>query len=82
MKARTLRLTQRLRPLFKAAAIVAIILTLGNALQATFDNEDKAMQNGMANDINNIREGASMAQGDTIIIDTLKHIQPTVQLIK
>ncbi|MBO6296763.1 MAG: pyruvate ferredoxin oxidoreductase [Prevotella sp.] len=82
VKARTLRLTQRLRPLFKAAAIVAIILTLGNALQATFDNEDKAMQNGMANDINNIKEGASMAQGDTIIIDTLKHIQPTVQLIK
>jgi len=36
----------------------------------------------MANDINNIKEGASMAQGDTIIIDTLKHIQPTVQLIK
>ena len=31
-------LTKRLLPLFKAAAVVAIILTLGGALQAPFDN--------------------------------------------
>lgn len=37
VKARTITLTQRLMPLFKAAAIVAIILTLGNAAQAPWD---------------------------------------------
>ena len=31
-------LTQRLMPLFKAAAVVAIILTLGNAAQAPWDS--------------------------------------------
>lgn len=37
VKARTVSLTQRMMPLFKAAAIVAIILTLGNAAQAPWD---------------------------------------------
>ena len=37
VKARTISLTQRLMPLFKAAAVVAIILTLGNAAQAPWD---------------------------------------------
>lgn len=33
VQARTIKLTDRLMPLFKAAAVVAIILTLGNAAQ-------------------------------------------------
>lgn len=37
VKAREVKLTQRLMPLFKAAAVVAIILTLGGALQAPWD---------------------------------------------
>ena len=36
-KSETISLTNRLMPLFKAAAIVAIILTLGNAAQAPWD---------------------------------------------
>lgn len=36
-KAKTVILTSRLMPLFKAAAIVAIILTLGNAAQAPWN---------------------------------------------
>ena len=38
VKAREVTLTQRLMPLFKAAAIIAIILTLGGALQAPWDS--------------------------------------------
>ena len=38
VKAREVTLTQRLMPLFKAAAIIAIVLTLGGALQAPWDN--------------------------------------------
>ena len=37
VKARVLTITQRLMPLFKAAAVVAIILTLGNAAQTPWD---------------------------------------------
>ncbi|MBR1687870.1 MAG: pyruvate ferredoxin oxidoreductase [Prevotella sp.] len=37
VKAREVKLAQRLMPLFKAAAVVAIILTLGNAAQAPWD---------------------------------------------
>ncbi|MBQ8656831.1 MAG: pyruvate ferredoxin oxidoreductase [Prevotella sp.] len=37
VKAREIKLTQRLMPLFKAAAVVAIILTLGNAIQKPWD---------------------------------------------
>ncbi len=39
-KAKTFSLKDRLMPLFKAAAIVAIILTLGNAAQAPWDYWD------------------------------------------
>ena len=38
IKAREVTLTQRLMPLFRAAAVVAIILTLGNAAQAPWDS--------------------------------------------
>jgi hypothetical protein len=37
VKARTISITNRLMPLFKAAAVVAIVLTLGNAAQAPWD---------------------------------------------
>ncbi len=38
VKAREISITQRLKPLFKAAAVIAIILTLGGALQAPWDS--------------------------------------------
>ena len=37
VKAREVKLSQRFLPLFKAAAVVAIILTVGGALQAPWD---------------------------------------------
>ena len=38
VKAREVSLTRRMMPLFKAAAVIAIILTIGGALQAPWDN--------------------------------------------
>ncbi len=38
VKAYEVKLTQRLRPLFKAAAVIAIFLTIGGALQAPWDS--------------------------------------------
>jgi hypothetical protein len=42
VKARTISLSQRLRPLFRAAAIVAIVLTLGNAMNLSLRNDQPA----------------------------------------
>lgn len=36
VKAKTINFSQRLRPFFKAAAVIAILLTLGNAAQNSF----------------------------------------------
>lgn len=40
VKARTISLNERLRPLFKAAAIVAIVLTLGNAMNLSLRQDE------------------------------------------
>lgn len=40
VKAKTINFTQRLRPLFKAAAVIAILLTLGNAAQHSFTQKN------------------------------------------
>ena len=38
VKAQQVKFTQRLRPLFRAAAVIAIFLTIGGALQAPWDS--------------------------------------------
>ena len=68
-KAKVVSLTERLKPLFKAAAIVAIFLTLGNAAQVPF--QDKA------NDVENVgytksSKGVSVAMGDSASVDSMQ----------
>jgi len=79
VKARTVSLTQRLMPLFKAAAVVAIILTLGNALQMAFDvQEPTPAVAGMEHHT----DGPSVARSDTVKIDTLqKAVQAVPEVI-
>ncbi|MBR6016834.1 MAG: pyruvate ferredoxin oxidoreductase [Prevotella sp.] len=68
--ARTITLRQRLMPLFRAAAIVAVILTLGNAIQKPF-NADETVGNIVG--IENIGEGVSVAINiDSATIDTMR----------
>ena len=74
-KARTVKLTQRLMPLFKAAAVVAIILSLGNALQMALDTQGNTPTN-MAG-MEQHTDGPSVAKNDTIKVDTT---QKSVQL--
>lgn len=73
LKARTISLTQRLMPLFRAAAIVAIILTLGNAMQVAFEPEQSAYQPNTASTTPST-EGPSVALGDssTVKMDTIQ----------
>ena len=68
-KAKVVSLTERLKPLFKAAAVVAIFLTLGNAAQVPF--QDKA------NDVENVgytksSKGVSVAMGDSATVDSMQ----------
>lgn len=42
VKARTITMRRRLMPLFKAAAVVAILVTLGNAAQLSYEDGDTA----------------------------------------
>jgi len=59
--AREVKLSDRLMPLFKAAAVVAIVLTLGGALQAPWDSS-----------WNKLEDYAALQQD----IDTVAAIQP------
>ena len=81
VKARTIKLTERLKPLFKAAAVVAIILTLGNAVQMAFLHEAPMPQGDMAI-IEQATDGPSVAKADSARIDTLNAFTGEVPLIK
>lgn len=80
VKARTISLDRKLRPLFKAAAVVAIILTLGNAAQVPFTSNDN-VAGGMA-DRQKPHEGASVAMNDSVKGDTLKHASTAPAVLK
>lgn len=84
---KVISLTERLKPLFKAAAIVAIFLTLGNAMQVPFNNHN-AEYVGHTDEVKPV-QGASVAMSDSMTIDTVQHTSidqaitpPTPTLIK
>lgn len=72
VKAKVISMTQRLRPLFKAAAVVAMILTLGNALQVPFANNNNSNAISYYDGYDSIKQGASMAMGDSAVVDSMK----------
>lgn len=77
VKARTISLTQRLMPLFKAAAVVAIILTLGNAAQAPWEwgyDNPKAELEAMRADSIDMDEPVQAEN----LTDTAQVMQPTL----
>ena len=59
---------ERLAPLYKAAAVVAIVLTLSNAAQFSFRNDNYTDVQSPAH----TSKGASVALNDSASIDTLK----------
>lgn len=82
VKARVIPFRQRLLPLFKAAAVVAIILSLGNASQMAFyeeQNDDSAAVASMPK----VQSGPSVAMGgDSVKIDTLKKAAAVKNILK
>lgn len=69
VKARRITMTQRLMPLFKAAAVVAIVLTLGNAMQVPFNHNNAATPTANGSQI---RQGTPVAMTDSANIDSAK----------
>lgn len=70
VKAKVVSLRERLMPLFKAAAVVAILLTLGNAVQMAVD--DSATGNPVATETQVKVSGPSMAKADTVKLDSAR----------
>lgn len=68
VKARVISLRQRLAPLFRAAAVVAILLTLGNAIQVPFSQE--GAENIAGYEILDVN-GVNMARRDTVRTDSM-----------
>jgi hypothetical protein len=82
VKAREIKMTSRLMPLFKAAAVIAIFLTLGNALQVAFQNDEPTEVNMAEYNSKTINE-PSVAKADSAKADSMqKAIQPTDVIIK
>lgn len=81
VKIRRITLTSRLMPLFKAAAAVALILTLGNVIQHSFIATDGeiAVADTIGQQISTpsvaFSEEASQAKRTQQLLDTLKHIE-------
>ena len=68
VKARVLTIGQRFAPLFKAAAVGAIILTLSNAAQSSFRDDDYTNVTSFERPV----QGVSVALNDSARTDTLK----------
>ena len=73
VKARVITMRHRLMPLFKAAAVVAIFLTLGNAMQVAFSDDDAHQVSPSTAAVEHSQEGLSVAKADSAVSDTLQH---------
>jgi len=86
VKARVVSLTERLRPLFGAAATVAILLTLGNAISQSMKNNNVwvDMDQYATNEV--VSEGPAVAYGQvsdslTLAKDEQQMVAPVDSLI-
>ena len=80
VKARIITMPQRMKPLFKAAAVVAIMLTLGDAVQVPFGRQQKdpiSSYDGYYKP--ELQMGTSVAMDDSAKVDTMQQsmVAPT-----
>ncbi len=71
VKAKTVSLTKRMRPLYKAVAVVAVLLTLGNAVQMSLDANRSYVS--IAETEADSASSIQMAQADSARVDTIHH---------
>lgn len=70
VEARRIKISQRFAPLFKAAAMVAIVLTLSQAAQISFQSSESGVAQGAYTP--HASSGVSVARVDSAHIDTLR----------
>ena len=82
VRARVITMRHRPMPLLTAASLVAIFLTLGNAMQVAVSDEDAHQVKTSGASIDKPQEGPSVAKADSVLSDTLQHkIQTPVSTI-
>mgnify|MGYP000915027753 FL=1 len=75
VKARVITMRKRLMPLFKAAAVVAILLTLQNALQETFTNTTPTAQQSVEmSNTTKAPKGPAVAKADSAKVDSTQKV--------
>lgn len=72
VKAQPIRISQRFAPLFKAAAMVAIVLTLTQAAQFSFQSHDAGNTAMPGNYSSRPVQGVSVALNDSAHLDSMK----------
>lgn len=73
VKAKVVSLSEKLKPLMRAAAIVAVILTIGNAAQVPYSEPEMNMAEQAGTEL---MGEPSIAHGDSMQIDTLHAEKP------
>ena len=82
VRARVITMRHRLMPLFKAAAVVAIFLTLGNAMQVAVSDEDAHQVKTSGVSIDKPQEGPSVLRPTQCCVTPFNNkIQPPVSTI-
>lgn len=76
VRARTITLSQRLRPLWRSVACVAVLLTLGMAAQKSLEPSD-APYPGEAQRQADVRPGRPVAVSDSLKADSLTLAKPS-----
>lgn len=81
VKARVIKMPQRLRPLAKAAAMVAIVLTLGNAMQVPYARQHQdPISSYDGYNKPQILKGNAVAMDDSTAIDSMRQSMMTTQM--
>lgn len=80
VKARVISMNSRLRPLYKAAACVAVVLALGQAAQMPYSEREKAEQENIAKTLQKPdiqKEGNAVAKSDSAA-NNASHMDATI----
>lgn len=80
VKARKVSLTRRLAPLLKAAAIVVLIIMVGNAAQIALEDRTPEIVVSIADPVIDA-DGRAVAKNDSVLVDTLKNVTQTRQTL-
>lgn len=80
VRARKVSLMRRFTPLLKAAAIVVLIIMVGNAAQVVLEDRTPEIVVSIADPVSSV-DGRAVTKNDTVLIDTIKNVTQTRQTL-